>query len=120
MLENDAPKMIAPIMIVPVGGQYKSVGLSRGAYFIGRQGYSDYLNFIYKDFSEEACKEVFTYLRTQLKLKKCCFEQLFGTTKLYNFISSKYNCSQSECYCAALILPETFDDYKKKLSKSTR
>ena len=118
--DNKKPLMIAPIQVIKAGVQYKNVGLARGAYFIGRKGYSDYLNFIYKDFSDEAAKAVFYYIRHTLKIKRICFEQLLETTSLYQFIIKSYDYNQSECYCAALVLPDTFDEYKKKLSKSTR
>lgn len=118
--ENEKPLMIAPIQIIKAGAQYKNLGLARGAYFIGRQGYSDYLNFIYKDFSEAAVQTIFDYLKSELKLNRICFEQLLESTSLYQYIIQKYSFHQSECYCASLTLPDTFDEYKKLLSKSTR
>lgn len=118
--DNDNPLMIAPIEIVKVGAQYKSLGLARGAYFIGRQGFTDYINFIYDEFNKEAAKSVFDYLKTRYHIKRVCLEQLLDDTELHRFIVEQYHYQEVSCYCAALVLPETFDEYKKRLSKSTR
>ena len=120
VIDNDQPIMIAPIQIVRAGAQYKNVGLARGAYFIGRKGYSDYLNFIYKDFSAEAASAIFHYLNKDCRIHRVCFEQLLESTDLYKYIIKTFTYNQSECYCASLELPETFDEYKKMLSKNTR
>lgn len=120
VVDNEQPIMIAPIQIIKAGAQYKNVGLARGAYFIGRQGYSDYLNFIYRDFSENAARSIFNYLKSERKLNRVCFEQLLENTDLYHFLVKEFNYTQSECYCASLELPETFEEYRKLLSKNTR
>lgn len=118
--ENGEPVMIAPIQIVKISIGHKQLGLPIAFYLIGRQGYTDYLNFIYKDFSEEAVKAILGYLEDEYKIHGCCFEQLLETTALYKFLSSNFKHEKYECDCAALLLPETFEEYKKRLSKSTR
>jgi hypothetical protein len=118
--EQGKPVIIAPVQIVKVGGEFKSIGLRRGAYFIGRQGYSDYLNFIYDEFSEDAVIEIFKFLKEKYLIKHFCFENLLGDSKLYQFIKNNYNYQQHEIYCVALELPETFEEYKALLSKHSR
>lgn len=56
------PVLIAPIQIVNIGMQIKVIGLRRGFYLIGRSGYTDYANFIYKSFDKNAFEEVLEYL----------------------------------------------------------
>ena len=118
--ENEEAVMIAPIQIVKLGLQYKNLGLARGAYFIGRQGYSDYLNFIYNKFSYSAVKKIINFLSEKYHIKRFCFEQLLENTDFYCYLNSNYKLTQSNCYCASLELPDSFEDYNKTLSKSTR
>lgn len=118
----DKPIMIAPIQIVKFGKGFhcNTIGLNRGAYFIGRQGYTDYLNFIYFEFCEKAANFIFDYLKNEYHIKRFCFEQLLNETSLYQYIINNFTYTQSTCYCATLTLPKTFDEYKSRLSKSTR
>lgn len=118
--EDGRPVMIAPIQIILFGFQYKCVGLRKGFYFIGRQGYTDYLNCIYKEFNEEAFFVVAEYLINKYHCSYFCFEQLLENTKLAQYIVDKYNHVKSKCYCADLTLPETFQEYNALLSKNTR
>ena len=118
--DDGQPLLIAPIQVVKVGLFFKNIGLKKGAYFIGRQGYSDYLNFIYDDFSDEAVDFLFEYLLKEYKIKNCFFEQILEETQMYQYLVNKYKYTQIRVACAALVLPEIFDDYKALLSKSTR
>lgn len=118
--DEEKPIMIAPIQVIRLGAEFMGIGLERAFYFIGRQGYSDYLNFIYKDFSEKAVLCIFSYLQKTYGISKCYFERLLEQTELYRYIEKTYKIQQTECYCASLVLPHTFEEYKGLLSKSTR
>ncbi len=119
--ENDEPVMIAPVQVVKVRFNISDYGIRKAFYFIGRQGYSDYLNFIYKDFSPEAVELVIKYLLENYKVRQFMFEQLLENTDFYRYLNEKCTtCYKQSLYCAALKLPHTFDEYKKMLSKSTR
>lgn len=124
VLDGDKPVMIAPIQVIKVGVNiyYKnSIGQNRGFYLIGRNGYSDYLNFIYKDFSEQAAQMVFSYLKEHYHYKNCYFDIVLENTALYRYIHEHFRIQNNmKCYCAEIKLPETFEEYRKKLSKSTR
>lgn len=74
--DEEKPIMIAPIQVIRLGAEFMGIGLERAFYFIGRQGYSDYLNFIYKDFSEKAVLCIFSYLQKTYGISKCYFERL--------------------------------------------
>lgn len=118
--ENGEPLMIAPFQVIKFSVGYKQIAVPPGFYFIGRMGYSDYLNFIYKDFSVQTAEYILQYVSEKYKLKKFILDQVVEGTALYNFINDKYNNEKYISSCAALTLPDTFDDYKKSLSKSTR
>lgn len=123
-IDNGKPLMIAPIQVIKFGVNIyykKTIGQNKGYYFIGRNGYSDYLNFIYDDFSEEAADEILTYLKKKYGYKNCYLEAILESTNLYKYIHSKYKIINNiGVYCAELVLPENFANYKKKLSKSMR
>lgn len=118
--ENDKPVMIAPIQIVKIGAQYKNIGVRRGAYFIGRQGYTDYLNFIYDTFSDEAVKAIFSFIKEKYHVNYFCFEQLLDNTSLNLYITQHYKYQQTDCYAASLTLPATFDEYNKRRTRHSR
>lgn len=120
VLENDKPLLIAPVMIIKFGFQFKFIGLKKGAYFIGRKGFSDYLNFIYDDFSKDAIDYLFNYLKETCSIKYYNFERILEDTKFYKYLSNEFKIIQTPVACATLTLPENFEDYKKLLTKSTR
>lgn len=114
------PVLIAPIQIVNIGMQIKGIGLRRGFYLIGRSGYTDYANFIYKRFDKNAFEEVLEYLIQRYGCNYFCFEKIIANTELSMYINNHYEVSKKECYCADLLLPESFEDYNSLLSKSSR
>ncbi|MBE7065538.1 MAG: GNAT family N-acetyltransferase [Ruminococcaceae bacterium] len=118
--DNDNPIMIAPIQIVKVGFHIGRHGIRRGAYFIGREGYSDYMNFIYNDFDTDAVEYVIQYLHSKYNCEYFRFEQVMESSELHKFMLSKYNARKIPLSCASLVLPDTFEEYHQSLSKSMR
>lgn len=118
--DNDNPIMIAPIQILKMGFGFGRYGIKKGAYFIGREGYSDYMNFIYNNFNAEAVECILQYLHNKYNCKYFRFEQIVESSEVHKFILAKYNASKIPLNCASLVLPNTFDEYHKALSKSTR
>lgn len=122
--EGERPIMIAPIQVIKFGVNIyykKTIGQNKGFYLIGRNGYSDYLNFIYDDFSEEAVDAIFTFLKKMYGYNNSYFEMVLESTELYKYIHRRYCIINNiSCYCAELVLPDSFDEYKKKLSKNMR
>lgn len=120
VFNRDIPIMIAPIEIRPLGIGYKRYGAPRGIFFIGRMGYTDYLNFIYKDFNENAVICVIDHLHKKYKRLPFMLERLPESSESYRFLTNKYSCQQAPVSCAALFFPESFEEYKMSLSKNTR
>lgn len=122
LVEDDqgAPVMIAPLQYVRFGANYKCVGLHRGFYFIGRQGYSDYLNFIYREFSEAAFEGICRHLRNEFHCGYFQLEQLLESTDCFRYVSCSFKCTMSRCYCVDLVLPDSFEEYRSFLSKHMR
>ena len=116
--QGEKPLLIAPLWIVE-----KTLLLvnKKGAYLIGRKGWSDYLNFVYTDCSNDVFKLLFDYIYSKLHLSLCCLEQIKEDTKLYAYLSQYVALNKdSRTTCVSLMIPESVDDYKQILSKKSR
>lgn len=118
--DNDTPLMIAPVQIVNKGFYFKGIGMMKGFYFIGRQGFSDYLNFIYDEFKDEYLREILEYLSKKYGMTYCRFENISEKTSSYKSLNDNYGADRIDSLCLHLPLEDTFEDYKKILSKSMR
>ncbi len=116
--DNGTPLMIAPIQIVKTGFYFKGIGLRKGFYFIGRQGFSDYLNFIYNDYKEEYLTEIFEYLKKTYSLNYFCLENVSSRCASYKYLEKAENIEKIDSLCMTLKLEDDFDVYLKTLSKS--
>ena len=58
LYRDDEPTVIAPLHIQKRSIAIGRYGYKRGIYFIGMKGYSDYLNFIYREFDQPAWEEL--------------------------------------------------------------
>ena len=110
--------LIAPLWIVR-----KTFGIvnKKGIYFLGREGWSDYLNFIYKDFDEDAMLFLLKDVTKKYKVTSYNFSELKENVQSYKFFNSNMKLKKNSMHtCVALKLPSTIDEYKKLLSKSSR
>lgn len=118
--DNEKPLMIAPVQLVRAGIYFKGAGIRRGVYIIGRRTYSDYLNFIYKSFEPEAFNMITDYLKRRYHTSFYQLEQVLKATELYSHIHSSYRAESHEIENVSVFLPESFEQYSKMLSKSSR
>ncbi len=118
--KNDIPVMIAPVQVVKKSVYFKGAGLRKGFYLIGRQGYSDYLNFIYKSFDNDAFIEILQWLKDTYKLDTFLFENIVSTSSIAAEIKKLNPFIESSSLCMALNTPGSSEEYNKLLSKSTR
>ena len=118
--DDGKPLMIAPIQIVKVGFYFKRVGIRKGFYFLGRQGYSDYLNFIYKDFQDEYAKTILEYIKNKYKLNTFYFENVSSETGIYQYFLNIPGVERTNSVCMRIVLPDNFEDYRMSLAKSVR
>ena len=81
--EKDAV-MIAPLEIHKAGIGYKQYGAPRGVYFVGRQGYTDYLNFIYQTFDGEALKNLIKYVSQSYHQRRFCLDRMLEKQRVIN------------------------------------
>lgn len=120
VVDGQKPLLIMPIQIQKFGVGYKNLGAARGIYFIGRQAYTDYLNFIYDTFYPDALQTLISYVSKNCHQRKFVLERMLESSASYQYLSNTYKINKIPVNCAALFLPETFEEYKKLLSKSTR
>lgn len=117
---DEKPLLIAPLEIHKMGIGYKTYGCAPGVYFVGRRGYSDYLNFIYEEFDAEAVQALLEYIGKTYRQKSFYFDRILESAASYRFLSSSYPGDRIPVACAALVLPDTFEAYRSSLSKNTR
>ena len=119
VFEDNVPLLIAPLWIVLKRFNFFN---KSGAYLLGRQGWSDYLNFCYDVFSGGAVKCLFAFLQRKYKINTVLFENLKEETYLFNYLQ---NCKClhvefSNSKCVSLIMPTDYNLYFKSLRKSVR
>lgn len=116
--QGNTPLLIAPLWIIT---KTHLLVNKKGAYLVGRKGWSDYLNFIYEDCSDDVFKIVFEYIHHRLGLNFCCFEQIKEDTKLYAYLSQHVIIKKNRVTtCVSLVIPDTVDEYRKILSKNSK
>jgi len=113
------PLMIAPLWIVKkTFGKYNR----KGFYLFGRGGWSDYLNFIYKDFDRKATDFMLSQLKTKFGLCNFYLENVPETAQFHNYLTSLCEADKiTSQTCVGLSIDHiTFEEYKKLLSKQSR
>lgn len=121
VLKDDCPVLIAPIELKHLGLGYKDLGAApRGVYFIGRTGFTDYLNFIYKQFDVGALVTLLDYIAQKYHQTRFCFNRMLESSASWQYLCNTYATTREPVSCAALVFPETFEEYRRSLSKSTR
>lgn len=119
--DNDKPLLIAPIQVVKVGFCVKGIGLMKGFYFIGRQGFSDYLNFIYDDFKNEYLRQIFEYLASKYGMNYFRFENISSKCSSYKSLCDEsYGADKVDSLCMSIEMMNSFEEYKAKWSKNMR
>ena len=110
--------LIAPLWIVKK--TFRIVN-KKGIYFLGREGWSDYLNFIYKDFDDAAMTFLLQEVAKKYEVSSFNFSELKENVQSYKYFNSNMTLKKSrKCTCVALTLPSTIEEYNKLLSKNAR
>lgn len=111
LLDEGQPKLIAGFHIqkrtIKIGG----FGYEKGIYFLGMRGYSDYLNFIYKDINANMLNVLLQAIFEYTKIAKIYLSQLPEASKTNMLLQSgEVNFtleSDNEEVCVKLSIPET-------------
>ncbi|MBJ2183428.1 MAG: GNAT family N-acetyltransferase [Muribaculaceae bacterium] len=115
---GDGPVMLAPLWVVR---RTFNIVNRKGVYFLGRQGWTDYLNFIYHTFDAGALDFLMKCVSRDFGIKSWTLELMKEGTSAFAHIQSRFSFQvHTITKCVALSLPDTVDDYHKSLSKSSR
>ena len=118
---GDKAVMIAPLYIVKLPKIARKFHLDSGAYILGKWGHSDYLNFIYDEFSKVAFDSIILSVKNKYKINHVFMHQIIPNSKISEYINSEYSNSLSfEGECVKIIPNETFEEYHQHLSKNFR
>lgn len=111
--------LIAPLWIIKHNFRILN---KRGAYILGRDGCSDYLNMIYDIFEPNAFNSLVEDLRKKYNIKLFYFEGLMESSSLYKHIlksATKIYHDDKEPY-VYLEIPSSLQTYNSLLSKHSR
>ncbi len=119
--KDGKPCMIAPIHIKKLGASYKGIGSSAGAYIIGKWGFADYLNFIYREFDADCVEEIVKAIKKKYRVKKFYFDFIMQKTQMCKYLKEKYSESfVSTTICVQTLPHESFDEFHKTMTKYSR
>ena len=93
----------------------------QGCYFWGKDGYSDYLNFIYSEFDGEALNALFAFIRKEYGVSRYYLEFLQEGGEAVSYIEQLVpNIHKISFFYPVLNLPNEVELYSKGLSKHAR
>lgn len=111
-------EMIIPLWIIKK--RYRYVHRPMIA-LLGQGGWSDYINGIYLNFSDELMDAVMDYLRINYPSFPLCLSSLKEDCSFYNYLVQRFRINHDITgNCVSVILPQTVEQWQKSLSKSTR
>ena len=119
IIKNDEiPVLIAPLWIVL--HTFKFVN-KKGVYILGRSSWSDYLNFVYEEFDNDAIKYLLNSITRKYKVKRFYLESLREDAQTFIFFRQHKKANELGVGTSVTFkLTESQDEYKAILSKNTR
>lgn len=118
LMKDDAPKLIFPYWIIKKTFRFIN---KPAIYFMGREGWSDYLNCVYNSIAIEDVKALFDDISQRFSCQKFIIEDLRESSTLYKVITKNYIVSSDiKATCVELTLPDNEEEYKHMLSKSSK
>ena len=115
--ENGVTSLIAPLWIVKK--TFRIVN-KKGIYILGRDSWSDYLNFIYDSLTLDMVKILIDAVCKRYELHDFNFEQLRSSSLLFDYLKLLTSDFKDDSVCVSLVLPLSIESYCSKLSKNTR
>ncbi len=118
--KNGQVKIIAPLLVQSVSVHFMDIGRKKGIYFLGTNGATDYLNFIYDEFDKDAFNRLFQALHTDFKGYKIRLELIREKTKVNYFLRDNNYHLSGHFTSASVHVFDSPEEYTKILSKNTR
>ena len=120
---NDDGKidMIAPLVVQSRSVNLRFYSMTSGICILGEKSYSDYLNFIYDGWSDEAADEIFGFIHDNYGELELRFNNVPESSSLAKYISARFELLNRDGETAVFVKnPADADEYYKSLSKNTR
>ncbi len=114
--DNEKPIMIAPLFLILHRVRFIN---KKGCYLLGRHGWSDYLNLIYKEFDRNGFEYLTRYIKEKYNISDYYLEQLPETSTTYSLLKDGSQ-EDNTTVCVKLEMPNTENEYNGKLSKHAR
>ena len=118
VIKSEKAILIAPLWILR--HTYLLVN-KKGCYFWGKDGYSDYLNFVYSEFDGEALNTLFVFIRKEYGVSQYYLEFLQESIDVVSYIQQLVpKIHKLSFFYPAINLPNDVELYSKGLSKHAR
>ncbi len=115
--ETGAPVLIAPLRVhlLQLSPHHR-----RGVHLLGRNGYADYLNLVYKEFDPVAATMVIRRAAEDFGIRHFLMERLVEGASSREWFTRQPGAISDEHEAVQLEVPQSEDAYTRRLSKSTR
>lgn len=124
ILKDSLPVIIAPLHIQKHSIKIGSFGYDKNVYFLGMKGYSDYLNFVYRDINREDLDFLFRSIGKLFGYSEFYLSQLPETCKsvsiLKEYIAEGKAELAGEESCVKILFPVDIKEFEEGLSKNLK
>ena len=122
LYSDSDPVLIAPLYIQRYTVTIKNFGYEKGIFFLGTKGYSDYLNFIYRDVTVDEISYFIKFISNDTGIHDMTFSQIMEESLMNCIFHEKMEEAQhvSEEACVKLQIPQSVEVLNQKMSKQFR
>ena len=118
--DEQKPVLILPLIVQLKTTKIKWFGRKKGVYILGVGSYSDYLNAVYKDISDEVLDTLFQVIRKDFVGIDIRFTDIVENTYIDDYLKRKKILPCSKQVSVAIKKVESFEAYNQLLSKHTK
>lgn len=113
--------MIAPLVVQSKSLNLRFYSMMSGIFILGEKSYSDYLNFIYNKWSDEAADEIFSFIHENYGGIELRLNNVPENSSLAGYVTNHFELINRDGETAVFVdNPVDADEYYKLLSKNTR
>lgn len=113
--------MIAPLVVQSKSLNLRFYSMMSGICILGEKSYSDYLNFIYNKWSDEAADEIFSFIHENYGGIELRLNNVPENSSLAGYVTNHFELINRDGETAVFVdNPVDADEYYKSLSKNTR
>ncbi len=113
-------KIILPLLIQKHNMKTKWYGRKRGLFILGHESYSDYLNAVYDECTDEMFEALFNGIKAAFRNIDCIFTDIRADTKFNRFLCKKDVKEIKENVSVTVSIGVDKEAYNEILSKHTR